>query len=83
MPAIIGFLGYDPDPKPKNLPEFIAYARRRLGFTQDDLAGTLGVNALTVSNWENNLAKPSANRLDRIKELLKEASDGITSHQLE
>lgn len=38
IPRIIKFLGYDPESEPETLPKRIAYARCRLGFTQEDLA---------------------------------------------
>lgn len=38
VPKIIEFLGYDPEAVPTSLPRRIAYARRRLGYTQEELA---------------------------------------------
>ena len=36
----------------------IAYHRKRLGMTQEQLAQRVGVSAQAVSKWENNLSCP-------------------------
>ena len=44
MPKIIEFLGCDPMPEPTESPARIAYARRRLGLTQEELAIALNLD---------------------------------------
>lgn len=54
IPAIINFLGYDPEtPTPTTLPEHLAARRREFGWTQRVAAQKLGVNPCTWSGWEN------------------------------
>ena len=36
----------------------IAYHRKRMGMTQEQLAQRVGVSAQAVSKWENNLSCP-------------------------
>ena len=52
LPAVIGFLGLDPDPEPNEIPKRIAYARRQMGWTQEELAKSLKVGTVTVGRWE-------------------------------
>ncbi len=70
LPKIIEFLGYDPVPEPAGLPLRIAYARRRLGYTQEVLASTLQVDPATIYRWENSHAVPSKATLYQIQSLL-------------
>ena len=72
LPAIIEFLGYDPEPEPKSLPERIAYARRRLGFTQEDMARALEVNPVTVWSWESGRTEPSGSKLRQLQALFNQ-----------
>jgi len=44
--------------------------RLELGLTQVDLAKLLGVNEMSVVNWENDRHFPSPGYLRRIKEIL-------------
>jgi len=52
MPAIIGFLGYDPLPPAVSLPERLAVVRRGLGLSQRKMAEKLGVDPATLAGWE-------------------------------
>ncbi len=71
LPKIIAFLGYDPEAEPESLPGRIAYARCRLGFTQNDLAEALEIDTVSIWRWESGQAAPPAVRLARLNELLK------------
>ena len=71
IPAIIQFLGYDPEPEPKALSKRLVYARRRLGFTQEDLAGALLVGSFAIWQWESGREIPSRLMLERIQSLLE------------
>ena len=74
LPAIIEFIGCDPEPEPKDLPKRVAHARRRLGFTQEDLAKALNVNPVTIWSWETGRTRPSETRLRRIQLFLNAGS---------
>jgi len=52
MPDIIRFLGYDPFPEPKNLPERLLAKRRAMGWSIREAARQLGVDEGTWSAWE-------------------------------
>lgn len=65
--AIIGFLGYDPEPAPETLPGRLQSIRRQLGLTQADLATRLGQDEGQISRWENGRLRPHpwiAGRID-------------------
>jgi len=66
MPKIIEFLGFDPMPEPTGLPARIAYARRRLGWTQKELARALKVDAVSIYRWEKGLSAPPAEAIHRL-----------------
>jgi DNA-binding XRE family transcriptional regulator len=63
LPKLIEFLGGDPIPEPTGLHYRIAYARRRLGLTQEDLASVLDVNPGTVGRWEKGETEPASAKL--------------------
>lgn len=52
MPAIIRFLGYDPFPEPKNLPERLLAKRRAMGWSTREAALQVGVDEGTWRAWE-------------------------------
>lgn len=52
MPAIIRFLGYDPFPEPKTIPERLLAKRRAMGWSIKEAARQLGVDEGTWGNWE-------------------------------
>ena len=52
MPGIIGFLGYNPFPEPKDLSERLLAKRRLMGWTIKEAAGRLGVDEGTWGEWE-------------------------------
>ena len=73
IPKIIALLGFDPVPEPETLPKRIAYLRRLIGFTQEDLAKALVVNPVTIYFWEKGLTVPSAKKLARLQTLAPSA----------
>jgi transcriptional regulator with XRE-family HTH domain len=72
VPRIIQLLGYDPNPVPEGLGRMIAYARRLLGFTQEDLAKRLGVGAFAIWQWESGRSVPPHPKLKHIDSLVEE-----------
>jgi transcriptional regulator with XRE-family HTH domain len=67
IPGIISFLGYDPEPEPKELAKRIAYARRRLGWTQEQLAQYLRIDEFPIFLWESGKSVPDAKMLSKIQ----------------
>lgn len=70
-PAIFRFLGYDPFPEPKTLPERIANKRRHLGWTVEQAAAFVDVDVGTFARWESGEWKPriSADKVKRFIEI--------------
>ena len=52
MPAIIRFLGYDPSPAPRSLPERLLAKRRAMGWSIQNAAKTVAVDPGVWSDWE-------------------------------
>ncbi len=52
IPKIMGFLGYDPFPVPKNLSQHLLMKRREMGWSIKDAAEAVGVDPGTWGNWE-------------------------------
>ncbi len=71
IPRILDFLRYDPEPLPEALPGRIWYARRRLGFTQEDLAAALKVGSFAVWEWETGRSSPPPAAVEEIQSLLE------------
>jgi len=70
------FIGYALVKKPAPLaPEEFRFLRKSLRVTAKEFAGQLGINAVTLSHWENGGQKinPTADRLIRTLWLLKHA----------
>ncbi|NOT02637.1 MAG: helix-turn-helix domain-containing protein [Phycisphaerales bacterium] len=60
-------------------PGFILSLREGLGFTQKELGERLGVDKLTVSRWERGVVRPSAESLQTMESLRREAiRKGVT-----
>jgi DNA-binding transcriptional regulator YiaG len=71
MPAVMRFRGYDPaNVPPESLSARIRSGRRRLGFTQHEFAGWLGVTYTTVNRWERGHQRPAGERLQRLHDVL-------------
>ncbi len=49
----------------------IARQRKKRGFTQDELAGKVGVDAETISRIERGVTLPSLSRLDQLAKALE------------
>ena len=52
MPALLQFLGYDPLPEPKTLPERLLAKRRAMGWSIREAARKFGVDPETWRDWE-------------------------------
>ena len=69
-PAVIGFLGYNPLPKPQTLAEQLAQARRIQGLSQKEMAKRLGVDPSTLARSERGEREPTGMFLSRAKRFL-------------
>lgn len=56
-PAIVTFLGHDPDPDPREVGQQIRAARERDGLSRAQLARQLGVSSGTIKSWEEGSVK--------------------------
>jgi DNA-binding transcriptional regulator YiaG len=78
MPAVIAFLGYNPEPPAKAFGELIKGARRKLGLSQAQFSRTLDVPVDTLRLWEQGKCHPSRPRaacvVERIELALTAAS---------
>ena len=72
LPAVIEFLGIDPEPEPAALPERIAFGRRKLGWTQEKLAKAVGLNVSTILRWESGASIPAPRKLAEFQARLGE-----------
>ena len=70
VPKIIQLLGYDPEPVPTELGQRIAYCRRLLGFTQEDLGKVLSVGSVAIWQWESGRSLPPQPKLQYLQSLL-------------
>ena len=71
IPAIIRFLGHDPQSPAISLPERLAAARRTLGLSQRKMAEKLGVDPTTLMGWEAGRHQPTRKSLDLIARALQ------------
>lgn len=79
IPRIIEFLGYDPEPEPFVVHKRLAYARRRLGMTQKELAKALRVSMTNIWQWERGDRLPKPDWLATFKSLLGPLAPMLTS----
>ena len=70
MPAILQFLGYDPYPKPKTLPERMLAKRRAMGWSIKEAARQLGVDEGTWGAWERGTTISKGRYLMRLEALV-------------
>ena len=52
LPAVFGFLGYDPFPPLTTLGERLLHVRRQHGWSTSEVARHIGVDRTTWQNWE-------------------------------
>lgn len=64
MPAIIGFLGYNPAPQAGSFSERVQTVRRRQGLNQREFARVLGVDPATIRDWERGRRTPQMHKLE-------------------
>jgi len=69
-PAIIGFLGYNPLPKPQTPAEQLVQTRKIRGLSQKEMAKRLGVDPSTLARRERGERKPAGMFLSRVQRFL-------------
>jgi transcriptional regulator with XRE-family HTH domain len=72
MPIIFGFLGYDPFPEPKTLPERMLAKRRAIGWSIKEAARQLGVDEGTWGAWESGATVPKGRNLMLVEAFLSQ-----------
>ncbi len=73
---IIAFLGYDPYPVPKSLPDRLRAARRRQGISRRELARRLGLDEETLARWERGTRQPRGKYLTLVERFLGDLRSG-------
>ncbi|HAO99725.1 MAG TPA: hypothetical protein DCQ83_06740 [Fibrobacteres bacterium] len=71
MPGILKFLGYDPFPTPRTLPERMLAKRRVMGWTFKEAAARFGVHRKRWKAWEQGESIPQQNSLSHLERFLK------------
>ncbi len=69
-PTIRRFLGYDPYPAPKTLPERLLAFRRLKGWSIKEAADRIGVDEGTWGTWERGLVGPWKRYLTQLEKFL-------------
>jgi transcriptional regulator with XRE-family HTH domain len=59
IPTVIRFLGYDPFLPARSFAEILKATRRELGLSQTLMAERIGIDPVTLRNWENGRRRPS------------------------
>jgi len=78
IPAVVKFLGYDPFPEPKTLPQHLCAKRRKMGWSIQEAAEFVGVDPGTWGNWERGqtiLYRQHRARVARLLDLPADAFD--------
>lgn len=81
IPRIADFLGESPfgsRSEADGFPDWLTLARRRLGLTQRELAGRLGVDPSTVGHWERGEHRPIRRQRERVEAFFEAA--GFANH---
>ena len=60
-----------------SLGQFIASRRKYMGYTQEELAGKIGVSKSAVAKWETDGGLPDRDNLKRIAEVLRVSVDDL------
>lgn len=75
--AIIGFLGYDPNPEPLTLGERLQAKRRALGLSVAEAAQRLRVDEGTFGRWERENREPIARHISAVAAFLGAPFDAL------
>ncbi len=75
-PGIIEFLGFDPGDEPTSFRELILAVQRKTGFSQEKLAGRLGLDESTICRWIRLGKIPKHGRVwEKLEGLFEELND--------
>ena len=70
LPAILGFLGYDPRPTPTTVSERLVAYRLARGWARPRLAAELRIDPSTLARWETGKREPWGVYVERVDRLL-------------
>jgi transcriptional regulator with XRE-family HTH domain len=72
LPRIVEFLEYVPiEMSPSNPGELIAFSRKLLGISQEQLAQQLGIDPGTLGRWEKGKNRPSLQNWKKLKAVFR------------
>ena len=77
IPAILRFLGYNPFPEPKTLPQELLAKRRMMGWSIKEAASVVGVDPGTWTKWEGGKTILYRQHRSRIAQLLGLSPDAL------
>jgi transcriptional regulator with XRE-family HTH domain len=72
MPAIIRFLGYDPQPEATGWGQRLVRRRTSLGLSQKAAARHIGIDPSTLAKWERGARTPAGECLARVMRFLQD-----------
>ena len=81
VPAVIGFLGYNPLPPADTLGEKLVRHRTVLGMSQKEAARRLGVDPSTLARWERGERQPLGVMLDVVNVFLVSDTGALSNRR--
>lgn len=73
LPAVIDFLGYQPNEPGRSFAETLRHHRRAAGLSQEQLARQTGFDETTIAKWERGDMLPLSTNLDRLRRFFQGA----------
>ncbi len=64
-----------------NFGKYIAYLRKKIGLTQEQLGEMLGISGKSVSKWERGITFPSVFLLKKLSKIMKVSCDELLEKQ--
>ncbi len=71
LPAIFGFLGYEPERPAGSFAEALRASRRAAGLSQEQLAKGAGLDESTIAKWERGNVRPMGRTADRLRQFFQ------------
>ena len=81
VPAVIGFLGYNPLPPANTLGEKLVRHRTALGMPQKEAARKIGVDPSTLARWERGERQPAGVMLDLVNVFLVSDTGALSNRR--
>lgn len=83
LPAVIDFLGYQPDEPGRSFSESLRYFRRAAGLSQEQLAARTGFDESTIAKWERGDKLPLPVNLARLRHFFQTVGQSLPGFQAE